>query len=169
VGGYETATANFNSYFFNPSVTFSDFQLFGDSAAIPSLRLGYSAIHQAGYTETGSTSNATFGARNSNTVEVRAQYAREIAPRGLGRGTLSARLFGGVEGQYSWGDDVSTAVGGTTVNYSADTHIPTLRGFAGINAVHQLRNGEITSTVEWGLNSSGSISMTANALMKIEF
>lgn len=171
IGGLETATGDYTSYFLMPSATFKGDWALGNTGFEPSIRLRYAAIHDRGYTETGSAAAMTVDSRTSHLGEVRLQVERAMADHTIETGTLMSNLRLGFDTQYLHGDDISGTLAGQDITFTPDADNLSSRAFIGLNMAHLSDDGlrELRGSVEVGRASVGIGDVSASLRWSMQF
>ncbi len=113
----QTATGSYGGWFAEPSMTLARRFALGQSgfSVTPALKARYVNAYFDGYTESGSTANLTFGGRDFQAYEGRAEITLAYASM-IGGGRLAAHVTGGWLGQQrTSGNEIDVALLGQSV------------------------------------------------------
>ncbi|MDC1399143.1 autotransporter domain-containing protein [Yoonia sp.] len=164
VGGLETATAEYNSYYLMPAATFSGDITVGSGSLIPSVRVSYAAIRDQAYTETGSAANLDVAPRTSHLFGTRVQLDRGLSGYAIGSGMLLANFRAGFDGQYAKGGGVTATLLGQSFELQASNDETSGRGFAGVDLRHVSddQSHELYGSLEVGRSSTDVTDVSVN-------
>jgi hypothetical protein len=144
IGGIETASASYNSYFLSPSITFGG--AFGLEES--SLRLRYLGVFSEGYAETGSVANLTVNDRMSHFLEARLELHAPLRDGAL--------LRYGVDAQYSHAAAGNITLAGSTLSLPNANNGFAARGFLGIDLATTYQGNMVANAaIDLGLSSAG--------------
>ena len=171
VTGLETARGEYMSYFLMPSATFRGDWGFGDTDFETSVRVRYAAMHDQGYTETGSAAAMTVDGRTSHLGEVRLQVDGALIDQETASGAFTANLRLGADAQYLDGDRVSGSVAGQSIAFATKGDKVSSRAFAGLNIMHSMADGtrELRGGFEVGRTHSGIADVSASLRWQMRF
>lgn len=171
VTGLETARGEYMSYFLMPSATFRGDWDFGDTGFETSVRVRYAAMHDQGYTETGSAAAMTVDGRTSHLGEVRLQVDGALLDQETASGAFTANLRLGADAQYFDGDRVSGSVAGQSIAFATKGDKVSSRAFAGLNIMHSMADGtrELRGGFEVGRTQSGIADVSASVRWQMRF
>ena len=170
VGGLETATANYGSFYFSPEVKLgSDNWQFGQLGLNPTVRLRYTYMHADDYTETGLTDgNLTVGPRDTHVLDLRAQLAFPVLQHGP---NTDIEIRAGIDGHFTIGGNFdATLLGVTTAGFDAGGANSAISGFLGIDVEHRLNEkSHLFLSAELGAGMETAFSANIEAGFKITF
>lgn len=171
VTGLETARGEYMSYFLMPSATFRGDWGFGDAGFETSVRIRYAAMHDQGYTETGSAAAMTVDSRTSHLGDIRLQVDGVFMEKETASGAFTANLRLGADAQYFEGDPVSGSVAGQSIAFATNGDKVSSRAFAGLNIMHSMADGtrELRGGFEVGRTNSGIADVSASLRWQMRF
>ena len=164
--GFETAEADFDSYFLSPSITLSHQHIYYENIALrPSATATYSVAWYDSYDESGTTqSNLSIDDRASHALIGKLQMAAAY----LFRNGSEIGLLAGGRYRYTSNGDVDATLAGTSFRYASagdDTHF---EGFVGGHAnIATTDRINLTADVEYAF--SGGIETGISGQLGIEF
>lgn len=169
--GLETARGQYMSYFLMPSATFRGDWDFGDTGFETSVRVRYAAMHDQGYTETGSAAAMTVDGRTSHLGEVRLQVDGALLDQVTASGVFMAHLRLGADVQYLHNEHVSGSVAGQSIAFATNGDRVSRRAFAGLNIMHSMADGtrELRGGFEVGRTQSGISDVSASLRWQVRF
>ena len=169
--GLETARGQYMSYFLMPSATFRGDWDFGDTGFETSVRVRYAAMHDQGYTETGSAAAMTVDGRTSHLGEVRLQVDGALLDQVTASGVFMANLRLGADVQYLHNEHVSGSVAGQSIAFATNGDRVSRRAFAGLNIMHSMADGtrELRGGFEVGRTQSGISDVSASLRWQVRF
>ncbi|MFY9346991.1 MAG: autotransporter outer membrane beta-barrel domain-containing protein [Orrella sp.] len=169
--GLETARGQYMSYFLMPSATFRGDWDFGDTGFETSVRVRYAAMHDQGYTETGSAAAMTVDGRTSHLGEVRLQVDGALLDQVTACGVFMANLRLGADVQYLDNEHVSGSVAGQSIAFATNGDRVSRRAFAGLNIMHSMADGtrELRGGFEVGRTQSGISDVSASLRWQMRF
>ena len=169
--GLETARGQYMSYFLMPSATFRGDWDFGDTGFETSVRVRYAAMHDQGYTETGSAAAMTVDGRTSHLGEVRLQVDGALLDQETASGAFTTNLRLGADAQYLDSDRVSGSVAGQSIAFATNGDRVSRRAFAGLNIMHSMADGtrELRGGFEVGRAQSGITDVSASVRWQMRF
>lgn len=166
--GYETAYANYVSMFASPSIKLGMDQDLGFARLTPSVTLTYAGIHQAGYSESGSSANVTMGSSFSQLLNARAELELGTIDLGEAGSGWSGSAKIGADGTLTYGGTTDAQVLGTTLSLAGNS-TNAARGFIGANAQYQSGTYSFTAGTELGLNTQGMVSASLRGGVGMRF
>ena len=170
VGGLETATASYDSFYISPEATIGfDNWTIGALGLQPSLRLGYTFMQSEGYSEDGLTDgNLTVGTRQTHVIDARAQLTMPV--RSFGPNTDFA-IKAGIDAHFVLGGDFdATLLGVETVGFNPGGANFSASAFAGINVEHRINErSHLFFASEFGLGTETVLAGNIEAGIKISF
>ncbi|MBK1793839.1 autotransporter outer membrane beta-barrel domain-containing protein [Devosia sp. WQ 349] len=166
--GYETAYANYVSMFASPSIKLGMDQYLGFARLTPSVTLTYAGIHQAGYSESGSSANVTMGSSFSQLLNARAELELGTIDLGEAGSGWSGSAKIGADGTLTYGGTTDAQVLGTTLSLAGNS-TNAARGFIGANAQYQSGTYSFTAGTELGLNTQGMVSASLRGGVGMRF
>lgn len=170
LGGLETATANYNSYFVSPEVTLgTELINTGDVGFNPSLRVRYAYQQSDGYAETGTVAPLTAGPRGTQVLDARLQLAMPI--NNFDPGT-QFKLRAGVDGRLvlANGSFDAQLLGTTTSGFNPGGMQSSVAGFVGADFSHAVSaTGTIFASAEFGTGTETALRAEAEAGVKFSF
>jgi hypothetical protein len=171
ITGLETARGEYMSYFLMPSATFRGDWGLGDTGFETSVRVRYAAMHDQGYSETGSTAAMTVDGRTSHLGEVRLQVDGALIDQATASGSFTADLRVGADAQYLEGDRVSGSVAGQSIAFATTGDKMSSRAFAGLNMSQIMAHGtrELRGGFEVGRTQSGIADVSASIRWQMRF
>jgi uncharacterized protein with beta-barrel porin domain len=167
LNGFETAEANFDSFFLSPSVTLSRDLKFGKRFALrPSATLTYSMGWYNSYTESGTTrSNLSIDDRLVNAFIGKLQLAATYKFRGS-----EFELLGGGRSRNTINNDVNASLAGVSFRYPAsgdDTHF---EAFVGGNVCLAISDSlNLTTGAQYALSDGIETTLSGNAGIEFTF
>jgi hypothetical protein len=164
VGGLETATANYKSYYLMPAATFSGDIPVASGSLTPSVRVSYAAVRDQAYSEAGSAANLDVDSRTSHLFGTRVQLDRGLSGYTIGSGMLLTHFRAGFDGQYVKGGDVTATLLGQSFELQASNDETSGRGFAGVDLRHVLddQSHELYGSLEVGRSSTDVTDVSIN-------
>jgi hypothetical protein len=113
LGGLETSSGSFTSWFLSPEITIGSNEGFTSREIRPSATIRYGYLHSAGFTETGLTAGElSAGARTQHILDLRLQAAMPVA---IGDSNTRIEARAGVDGRLTMGGSFDAALGGIAV------------------------------------------------------
>lgn len=171
--GTETASASFDSVYFAPNLNLSKEIIRKDGfSLIPSLSLGYTGLYVDGYSETGSSANASIASRTIHQLQARAKLGARfdwVSDNEVGYVFMP---YAGLEGRIASGDidQVTGTVAGTTTTFNPGGDKNTGAAFAGLNINAKLsETARFESAVEAKYDSSNQFAVTGSWGVKFKF
>jgi hypothetical protein len=171
--GVETASANYDSFYFAPNLNLSKEIIRKDGfSLIPSLSLGYTGLYVDGYSETGSSANASIASRTIHQLQARAKLGARfdwVSDNEVGYVFMP---YAGLEGRIASGDidQVTGTVAGTTTSFNPGGDKNTGAAFAGLNINAKLsETARFESAVEAKYDSSNQFAVTGSWGVKFKF
>jgi hypothetical protein len=140
VGGIETASANYGSVIFNPSITLPG----ALGAANGLFTVSYLGLYTMGYTETGATANLTVAGRMSHQLEAKVQLTSILAD--------NMALRYGVDARYRTAADSSFTLVGSPFTIANANNGASGRAFFGVDMTAESGGAR---TLELGISSDG--------------
>jgi hypothetical protein len=155
-GGIETAHGEYGGLFFSPTVTFGVDHEINGARLTPSVALMYAGVYQAGYTETGATTNLSLGSQFGHVLNARAEV--ELGTLDLGGSTngWNASVKVGADGTVVQGGDVAVTVLGSSNTQSGVASVEA-RGFAGADLKFTSNGFTFNAGTEVGYNTVGNV------------
>ncbi|MBO6917942.1 MAG: autotransporter domain-containing protein [Rhizobiaceae bacterium] len=171
--GFETASANFDGAYFAPNIRLSK-EVVRDSgfSLIPSLALGYTGMYVDGYTESGSSANATIASRTIHQVQARAKLGARHDWTADNNIEYIFMPYAGLEGRLASGDidQVTGTITGTTTTFNPGGDKSVGAVFAGINIHAELsETARFESATEAKFDSAGQLGISTSWGVKFIF
>lgn len=172
-GGVETASADFDSVYFAPSIRVSK-EIISEAgfSVIPSLTLGYAGIYVDGYTETGSSANATIASRTIHQFQGRAQLATRFDWTADNDVDYIFMPYAGLEGRLLSGDvdQVTGSITGTTTTFNPGGEKNVGAIFAGLNMNAKIsETATFESRAEAKIDSESQFAFTTSWGVRFKF
>ena len=171
--GVETANASYNSFYFAPHVNFSKEIIRKDGISlIPSLSLGYTGLYVDGYSETGSTANASIASRSIHQLQARAKLGARfdwVSDNDVGYVFMP---YAGLEGRIASGDidQVTGTLAGTNITFNPGGDKNIGAAFAGLNINAKLsKTARFESAFEAKYDRSSQFAVTGSWGVKFKF
>ncbi|MEO9837597.1 MAG: autotransporter outer membrane beta-barrel domain-containing protein [Lentilitoribacter sp.] len=171
--GVETASANYDSFYFAPNLNLSKEIIRNDGfSLIPSLSLGYTGLYVDGYSETGSSANASIASRTIHQLQARAKLGARfdwVSDNDVGYVFMP---YAGLEGRIASGDidQVTGTVAGTSTTFNPGGDKNTGAAFAGLNINAKLsETARFESAFEAKYDSSNQFAVTGSWGVKFKF
>lgn len=168
LGGLETASASFNSYFIAPEITIGTEVGMGEYNLKPSATLRYGIVHSNGYTETGSVAPLSVGARTSQVIDARLQVAM---PMEIAGPNTMFELKTGIDGRLVIGGDFdATLLGTNTPGFNPGGAQSSIGGFAGAHLAHVISDtATLFASTELGMGTETTFRADAEVGVKVRF
>ncbi|MBW3095858.1 autotransporter outer membrane beta-barrel domain-containing protein [Pseudohoeflea coraliihabitans] len=145
-GGVETASGDYDGYFFSPALTVS--RALNEKVAV-SVGGHFASLFLDGYTETGSAANMRVSSRDLHAATIRSQVNYRAAEQHTAGGTLSVETWAGIDGVFNLGDDdVNVTLAGMPFAVAGSFGESRVSGFAGVGLKHRPDRGN------WSLDAS---------------
>lgn len=171
--GVETASADFGSVYFAPSIKVSKEIIREEGfSIIPSLALGYTGIYVDGYTETGSSANATIASRTIHQFQGRAQLATRFDWTADNDVEFIFMPYTGIEGRLASGDvdQVTGSITGTTTTFNPGGEKDVGAIFSGLNLNAKIsETATFESRAEAKIDSQSQFAFTTSWGVKLKF
>lgn len=128
----ENAEARYNGWFFAPTIGYEQELEIGEQQLLASGSIGYSGMFLEGYTESGSSSNLTVGARNIHQLNARGEISWLKYDASIAGHLINYAPYVGLEGRYNVGSNAAT-VGmlGNTATFDVGGSRSLARAFIG--------------------------------------
>lgn len=171
--GSETASAKFDGVYIAPNIKVSKEVVTNEGfSLIPSIALGYTGIHVDGYSETGSTANATIASRTIHQIHGRAKLGLRY-DWVSGNDTEYVFLpYAGFEGWAAYGDidEVTGTIAGITSTFNPGGDKSVAAAFAGINVNAKIsETARFESAIETKFDTASQVGISGNWGVKFKF
>ncbi len=161
-GGWETATAAYDQSFVAPSLSYARRLQPG---LMMDLELGYVALETDGYTETGATNNATFGARTTHVASLTPKLSWTTIDS-----PIPFDMSAGVQFRKYWGDPVSVTIGAANGSFVDHDSGIEARAFVSGRVEYPLGDAWMfTGFGEAGLSTYRTVNLSADFLISRDF
>lgn len=171
--GTETASASFDSVYFAPNINLSKEIIQEDGfTIIPSLALGYTGIYVDGYSETGSSANATIASRTIHQLEGKAKLGVRYDWMSDNDTEYVFLPYAGLEGRVASGDidQVTGTLSGTTTTFNPGGDKSVGAAFVGVNINAKIsESARFESALEAKYDSAGQFGVSSNWGVKFKF
>lgn len=171
--GWETASAGYDSIYIAPKVRLSK-EITRDNyiTFIPSLAFGYTGIYVEGYSETGSTANATIASRTIHQFQARAEIALRFDWLSDKDVDYVFNPYIGLEGRMGSGDidQVTGTIGSSSATFNPGGDKSVGAAFVGVNINAKISEAaRFESALEAKYDSSGQFGVSSNWGVKFKF
>lgn len=170
LGGLETATASYNSYFISPEVTIGTETIkLGDYNFKPSLRVRYGFMHSDDYVEIGTAGDLSVGARTTQVLDARLQLAmpfENLAPNTM----FELRM--GIDGRFVVANSEfdATLLGANTAGFNPGGAQSSVGGFIGADFSRALNDtATLFASTEVGMGTETLFRADAEVGVKVAF
>ncbi len=167
IGGFETASADYDGYFIAPALTAGARlgEIVPDQALWGSVRVHYAGMFLDGYTESGVDAPLTVDDRDIHILGGRAQLAAPYEQLGADGAVFRFEGRVGVDAQFNvGGSDVETTVAGLPLNFTATFDDEIVSGFVGGSLARTSEDGSgfFKASTEVHFASDGSYELRGN-------
>ena len=164
----ETARADYDGWFLNPSATIGHRFDLGDGFSVtPALKMRYVAAHFGGYTESGSTTNLTVGARDVQALEERAELTAATV-KTFGSGRFTYRMTGGALTQQRMGDGaVSLTLLGQNLVATTPDQKTVFGGYGGVGLDWQVGKTTLFAAGEFTAANDSSTTVSGKGGVRV--
>ncbi|MEP2980581.1 MAG: autotransporter outer membrane beta-barrel domain-containing protein [Lentilitoribacter sp.] len=171
--GVETANASYDSFYFAPNLNLTKEIIRKDGfSIIPSLAFGYAGLYVDGYSETGSSVNASIASRTIHQLQMRAKLGARFDWVSDNNVDYIFMPYAGLEGRIASGDidQVTGTVAGVATTFNPGGDKNTGAAFAGLNINAKLsETARFESAVEAKYDSSNQFAITGSWGVKFKF